>query len=115
MARLLLVATLAALASLAACQTDCYTKQDFTAVYGGTVAVTDEGVQCQSWSSKTPNNHAFLPEHFDVTNGAKSSDYPGNYCRDPSGNGSPSLGFLWCYTATGTGWGTCDIHKCHDQ
>ncbi|XP_046332467.2 plasminogen-like [Haliotis rufescens] len=112
MARLLLLATLAVLSTLAACNTDCYTKQGGTAVYSGTQSETSSGKTCQSWSAKTPNNHGFLSQNFDITNGAANLGYPQNYCRDPSSGSNPPMGTLWCYTADGEGWDTCTAHKC---
>ncbi|XP_046579736.1 apolipoprotein(a)-like [Haliotis rubra] len=114
MARLLLFTTLAVLATLAACDDDCYRKQDGTAIYSGTKSVTASGKQCQAWSSQSPNIHSYSPEDFDVTNGAPNLSFNAirNYCRDPSGGGMPSLGQLWCYTADEAGWETCMVSKC---
>ncbi|XP_067659119.1 plasminogen-like [Haliotis asinina] len=114
MARLLLLTVLAVLATLAACDDDCYTKQDGIAVYSGTKSETASGKPCQAWSSQSPNEHPYDPSDFDVTNGAPNLGFTGagNYCRDPSGGGMPSLGYLWCYTADQPGWETCMVPKC---
>ncbi|XP_046332469.2 putative apolipoprotein(a)-like protein 2 [Haliotis rufescens] len=114
MARLLLLAIVAVLSTLAACNTDCYTKQGRTAVYSGTKSVTASGKTCQSWSSTSPNNHAYFRNYFDITNGAQNLGYAGaaNYCRDPSGGNILPSGYLWCYLAYEQGWEQCAIHKC---
>ncbi|XP_071110423.1 plasminogen-like [Haliotis cracherodii] len=114
MARLLLLTTLAVLFTLAACGTDCYTKQDGTAVYSGTKSETSSGQTCQSWSSTSPNNHGYDGASFDITNGTPGlgSHGAGNYCRDPSGGALQPSGYLWCYTADAPGWGLCSVRKC---
>ncbi|XP_046579738.1 plasminogen-like [Haliotis rubra] len=114
MARLLFLTTLAVLATLAACNTECYTMQGSTAVYSGKKSTTYSGKTCQYWSVTDPNNHAYYRDYFDITNGAPNLGYAGaaNHCRDPSGGSILPSGYLWCYLADSPGSEQCSIPKC---
>uniref|UniRef100_A0A8C9ZSJ6 Plasminogen n=1 Tax=Sander lucioperca TaxID=283035 RepID=A0A8C9ZSJ6_SANLU len=68
-------------------------------VYRGTIAVTESGKTCQSWSSQTPHKHNRSPENYPC----KGLD--SNYCRNPDNERMP-----WCYTTDPeTRWEYCKI------
>ncbi|XP_028996559.1 plasminogen isoform X2 [Betta splendens] len=70
--------------------------------YRGTVAVTESGKTCQSWSSQTPNKHNRTPENYPC----KGLD--SNYCRNPDNERRP-----WCYTTDpNTRWEYCSVPSC---
>ncbi|KAK7907740.1 hypothetical protein WMY93_016352 [Mugilogobius chulae] len=70
--------------------------------YRGTIAVTESGKTCQSWSSQTPHKHSRTPENFPC----KGLD--GNYCRNPDNERQP-----WCYTSDpNTRWEYCRVPSC---
>uniref|UniRef100_A0A3B4B8Z0 Kringle domain-containing protein n=1 Tax=Periophthalmus magnuspinnatus TaxID=409849 RepID=A0A3B4B8Z0_9GOBI len=70
--------------------------------YRGTVAVTESGKTCQSWSSQTPHKHNRTPDNYPC----KGLD--NNYCRNPDNERQP-----WCYTTDPeTRWEYCSVPKC---
>ncbi|KAK5852637.1 hypothetical protein PBY51_006489 [Eleginops maclovinus] len=72
--------------------------------YRGTVAVTESGKTCQSWSTQTPQKHNRSPENYPC----KGLD--SNYCRNPDNERRP-----WCYTTdTETRWEYCTVPSCGD-
>ncbi|XP_031169705.1 plasminogen [Sander lucioperca] len=71
-------------------------------VYRGTIAVTESGKTCQSWSSQTPHKHNRSPENYPC----KGLD--SNYCRNPDNERMP-----WCYTTDPeTRWEYCKVPSC---
>ncbi|XP_040920313.1 plasminogen isoform X2 [Toxotes jaculatrix] len=73
--------------------------------YRGTVAVTESGKTCQSWSSQTPHKHNRTPENYPC----KGLD--NNYCRNPDNERMP-----WCYTTESeTRWEYCKVPRCGDS
>ncbi|XP_062267408.1 plasminogen isoform X2 [Platichthys flesus] len=70
--------------------------------YRGTVAVTESGKTCQSWSAQTPQRHNRTPDNYPC----KGLD--GNYCRNPDNERMP-----WCYTTDAeTRWEYCRVPSC---
>ncbi|XP_060947279.1 plasminogen [Limanda limanda] len=70
--------------------------------YRGTVAVTESGKTCQSWSAQTPQRHNRTPDNYPC----KGLD--GNYCRNPDNERMP-----WCYTTSAeTRWEYCRVPSC---
>ncbi|XP_034556150.1 plasminogen [Notolabrus celidotus] len=70
--------------------------------YRGTIAVTESGKRCQSWSSQTPHKHNRTPDNYPC----KGLD--NNYCRNPDNERKP-----WCYTADATArWEYCTVPTC---
>ncbi|XP_037541126.1 plasminogen [Nematolebias whitei] len=73
--------------------------------YRGTVAVTESGKTCQSWSVQTPHRHNRSPENYPC----KGLD--GNYCRNPDNERKP-----WCYTTDpNTRWQHCNVPRCQNS
>ncbi|XP_072299407.1 plasminogen [Eucyclogobius newberryi] len=70
--------------------------------YRGTIAVTESGKTCQSWSSQTPHKHNRTPDNYPC----KGLD--NNYCRNPDNERQP-----WCYTSDPkTRWEYCRVSSC---
>ncbi|KAF1376903.1 hypothetical protein PFLUV_G00216310 [Perca fluviatilis] len=70
--------------------------------YRGTIAVTESGKTCQSWSSQTPQKHNRSPDNYPC----KGLD--SNYCRNPDNERMP-----WCYTTDPeTRWEYCKVPSC---
>ncbi|XP_020492698.1 plasminogen [Labrus bergylta] len=70
--------------------------------YRGTVAVTESGKTCQSWSTQTPHKHNRTPDNYPC----KGLD--NNYCRNPDNERMP-----WCYTTDSeTRWEYCKVPSC---
>uniref|UniRef100_A0A3Q2ZA38 Kringle domain-containing protein n=1 Tax=Kryptolebias marmoratus TaxID=37003 RepID=A0A3Q2ZA38_KRYMA len=57
----------------------------FCMAYRGTIAVTESGKTCQSWSAQTPHKHNRTPDNY--------PSLENNYCRNPDNERKP-----WCYT-----------------
>ncbi|XP_069028459.1 plasminogen [Embiotoca jacksoni] len=73
--------------------------------YRGTIAVTESGKTCQSWSVQTPHKHNRTPDNYPC----KSLD--NNYCRNPDNERMP-----WCYTTDSeTRWEYCRVPRCGDE
>ncbi|XP_029281690.1 plasminogen [Cottoperca gobio] len=73
--------------------------------YRGTVAVTESGKRCQSWSTQTPHKHNRSPDNYPC----KGLD--NNYCRNPDNERMP-----WCYTTESeTRWEYCKVPTCGDE
>ncbi|KAM6992248.1 plasminogen [Tautogolabrus adspersus] len=72
--------------------------------YRGTIAVTESGKTCQSWSTQTPQKHNRSPDNYPC----KGLD--SNYCRNPDNERKP-----WCYTTDSeTRWEYCKVPNCGD-
>ena len=74
---------------------DCYYNKGSD--YHGTVSHTEDGNECQNWSTQKPHTHTWgsLGNH--------------NFCRNPDGESRP-----WCYQASGSSrWGHCEIRECN--
>uniref|UniRef100_A0A8C2WPB7 Plasminogen n=1 Tax=Cyclopterus lumpus TaxID=8103 RepID=A0A8C2WPB7_CYCLU len=72
--------------------------------YRGTIAVTESGKTCQSWSTQTPQKHNRSPDNYPC----KGLD--SNYCRNPDNERKP-----WCYTTDPeTRWEYCKVASCGD-
>ncbi|KAL7388719.1 hypothetical protein ABVT39_019576 [Epinephelus coioides] len=72
--------------------------------YRGTIAVTESGKTCQSWSAQTPHKHNRTPENYPC------KGLENNYCRNPDNERMP-----WCYTTDdGTRWEYCKVPSCGD-
>ncbi|KAF7651922.1 hypothetical protein LDENG_00103850 [Lucifuga dentata] len=72
--------------------------------YRGTVAVTQSGKTCQSWSAQTPHKHDRTADNYPCSGLEK------NYCRNPDNEKKP-----WCYTTdSGTRWEYCNVPSCGD-
>ncbi|XP_034018016.1 plasminogen isoform X2 [Thalassophryne amazonica] len=70
--------------------------------YRGTVAVTESGKTCQSWSAQTPHKHNRTPDNYPC------KGLNENYCRNPDNERKP-----WCYTTDQeTRWEYCTVPKC---
>ncbi|XP_026197033.1 plasminogen [Anabas testudineus] len=70
--------------------------------YRGTIAVTESGKTCQSWSAQTPHKHNRTPDNYPC----KGLD--NNYCRNPDNERKP-----WCYTTDPeTRWEYCSVPSC---
>ncbi|KAK2855941.1 hypothetical protein Q5P01_004676 [Channa striata] len=70
--------------------------------YRGTIAVTESGKRCQSWSAQTPHKHNRTPENYPC------KDLDNNYCRNPDNERMP-----WCYTTDPeTRWEYCRVPSC---
>jgi len=66
--------------------------------YRGTMSVTANGRDCQSWSI-----YKFTPETV-----RNSSGLEGNFCRNPDGEDR-----VWCYTRNeDVLWDYCDVGEC---
>jgi len=84
---------------------NCYI--DKPTEYKGTVSVTEQGVECQRWSSHTPHQHTHLGN--EAFHGER---YPSNYCRSPNKSGWEG-DRPWCFTTDpNIRWQYCDVHKC---
>uniref|UniRef100_A0A672HQJ7 Kringle domain-containing protein n=1 Tax=Salarias fasciatus TaxID=181472 RepID=A0A672HQJ7_SALFA len=55
--------------------------------YRGTIAVTESGKTCQSWSAQSPHKHNRTPDNYPC------KGLENNYCRNPDNERMP-----WCYT-----------------
>uniref|UniRef100_A0A3P8SZL4 Kringle domain-containing protein n=1 Tax=Amphiprion percula TaxID=161767 RepID=A0A3P8SZL4_AMPPE len=74
------------------------------AAYRGTIAVTESGKACQSWSTQTPHKHNRTPENYPC------KGLENNYCRNPDNERMP-----WCYTTdSDTRWEYCKVPQCGD-
>ncbi|MEQ2159846.1 hypothetical protein GOODEAATRI_027458, partial [Goodea atripinnis] len=83
-------------------ETTCITGEG--QAYRGTIAVTETGKTCQSWSAQTPHGHSRTPENYPC----KGLD--NNYCRNPDNERKP-----WCYTTESeTRWEHCTVPRCED-
>uniref|UniRef100_A0A8C5GTW9 Plasminogen n=1 Tax=Gouania willdenowi TaxID=441366 RepID=A0A8C5GTW9_GOUWI len=72
--------------------------------YRGTLAVTETGKTCQSWSTQTPHKHNRTPHNYPCK-GLET-----NYCRNPDNERKP-----WCYTTDpDTRWEYCSVPQCGD-
>ncbi|XP_073915754.1 hepatocyte growth factor-like protein isoform X3 [Castor canadensis] len=90
---------------------DLFQKKDYVRTcimdngvrYRGTVAMTEDGLPCQGWNYKFPNDHNYIPT---LQNGLEE-----NFCRNPDGY----LGGPWCYTTNRTvRFQSCGIKSCQD-
>ncbi|XP_037100641.1 plasminogen isoform X2 [Syngnathus acus] len=85
-----------------ASETTCATGEG--SAYRGTIAATESGKTCQSWSSQTPHKHNRSPENYPC----KGLD--NNFCRNPDNERKP-----WCYTTDpDTRWEYCRVPTCGD-
>ena len=78
--------------------------------YLGSVDVTTSGIECQQWSSDTPQvpNAAYTDDKFPDG----SRELAENYCRNPD----DGTDYLWCYTTDpGTRWEECDVPMCSSK
>ena len=74
--------------------------------YTGHTSVTENGRQCQAWTSQTPHSNLYTDD----------SDFPdesiadaSNYCRNPANDWSR----LWCYTTDpDVTWEKCIVPLC---
>ncbi|XP_017577202.1 plasminogen [Pygocentrus nattereri] len=83
-------------------QLDCFTGDG--SLYRGTVAVTESGKTCQTWSSQSPQKHSRTPDNYPC----KGLDE--NFCRNPDNERRP-----WCYTTDPqTRWEYCTVPSCGD-
>ncbi|XP_057677975.1 plasminogen [Corythoichthys intestinalis] len=83
-------------------ETTCTTGEG--SAYRGTIAVTESGKTCQSWSEQSPHKHNRSPENY----ACKGLDK--NYCRNPDNERKP-----WCYTTDpDTRWEYCSVPTCGD-
>ncbi|KAM9355928.1 plasminogen [Pholidichthys leucotaenia] len=72
--------------------------------YRGTIAVTEMGKTCQSWSEQTPHKHNRTPQNYPC------KGLEQNYCRNPDNERAP-----WCYTTdSATRWEYCSVPRCGD-
>ena len=73
-------------------------------LYSGTVAVTQQGIDCQRWDSQHPHAHGYTdPARFADDTLADAA----NYCRAPDGRTLP-----WCYTISADQrWDYCNIEE----
>ncbi|XP_049913613.1 plasminogen [Epinephelus moara] len=72
--------------------------------YRGTIAVTESGKTCQSWSAQMPHKHNRTPDNYPC------KGLENNYCRNPDNERMP-----WCYTTDdGTRWEYCKVPSCGD-
>uniref|UniRef100_A0A3B4C1E6 Plasminogen n=1 Tax=Pygocentrus nattereri TaxID=42514 RepID=A0A3B4C1E6_PYGNA len=79
-------------------QLDCFTGDG--SLYRGTVAVTESGKTCQTWSSQSPQKHSRTPDNYPC----KGLDE--NFCRNPDNERRP-----WCYTTDPqTRWEYCTCY-----
>lgn len=84
-------------------EVSCYTGEG--GAYRGTIAVTETGKRCQSWSAQTPHKHNRTPDNYPC----KGLD--NNYCRNPDNERMP-----WCYTTDGaTRWEYCTVPTCENS
>ncbi|XP_023415806.1 hepatocyte growth factor-like protein isoform X2 [Cavia porcellus] len=90
---------------------DLFQKKDYVRTcimdngvrYRGIVAKTVDGLLCQSWNHKFPNDHKYKPT---LRNGLEE-----NFCRNPDGD----LGGPWCYTTDPTvRFQSCGIKSCRE-
>uniref|UniRef100_A0A669CM05 Plasminogen n=1 Tax=Oreochromis niloticus TaxID=8128 RepID=A0A669CM05_ORENI len=80
-------------------EVDCVTNQGLA--YRGTIAVTETGKTCQSWSAQTPQTHNRTPQNYPC------KDLDNNYCRNPDNERRP-----WCYTTDpATRWEYCNVTR----
>uniref|UniRef100_A0A671V2D1 Plasminogen n=1 Tax=Sparus aurata TaxID=8175 RepID=A0A671V2D1_SPAAU len=83
-------------------ETTCATGEGGS--YRGTLAVTESGKSCQSWSAQTPHKHNRTPDNYPC----KGLD--NNHCRNPDNERMP-----WCYTTDpNTRWEYCKVPTCGD-
>uniref|UniRef100_A0A3Q3Q4N6 Kringle domain-containing protein n=1 Tax=Monopterus albus TaxID=43700 RepID=A0A3Q3Q4N6_MONAL len=88
--------------SIPRCKLTCTTGEG--EAYRGTIAVTESGKTCQSWSAQTPHKHNRSPDNYPC----KGLD--SNYCRNPDNERMP-----WCYTTDPeTRWEYCKVPSCGD-
>uniref|UniRef100_A0A3P9CW29 Kringle domain-containing protein n=1 Tax=Maylandia zebra TaxID=106582 RepID=A0A3P9CW29_9CICH len=74
------------------CKVDCVTGEGVA--YRGTIAVTESGKTCQSWSAQVPHKH--------------NQGLDNNYCRNPNNELMP-----WCYTTDPSKrWEYCNVPRC---
>uniref|UniRef100_A0A669BG25 Plasminogen n=1 Tax=Oreochromis niloticus TaxID=8128 RepID=A0A669BG25_ORENI len=84
-------------------EVDCVTNQGLA--YRGTIAVTETGKTCQSWSAQTPQTHNRTPQNYPC------KDLDNNYCRNPDNERRP-----WCYTTDpATRWEYCNVTRCGNE
>nr|KAF6420804.1 macrophage stimulating 1 [Molossus molossus] len=71
--------------------------------YRGTKALTMDGLTCQRWSHRLPNDHKYTPTH---QNGLEE-----NFCRNPDGDSRGP----WCYTTDpNVRFQSCGIKSCRE-
>ncbi|KAM7064043.1 hepatocyte growth factor-like protein isoform 4-T4 [Molossus nigricans] len=71
--------------------------------YRGTKALTMDGLTCQHWSHRLPNDHKYTPTH---QNGLEE-----NFCRNPDGDSRGP----WCYTTDpNVRFQSCGIKSCRE-
>lgn len=69
--------------------------------YRGSISITEDGIECQSWNTMSPHQHEETPSAYPY------HDLTENYCRSPTG------GIPWCYTTDiNVEWGYCRIPSC---
>ena len=77
--------------------------------YLGYTAITNNGIQCQMWTSQSPRSHTYTNNNM-YADGSVSAAH--NYCRNPDN----SYVGLWCYAMTGSAkWVDCDVPRCDGQ
>ncbi|XP_005347942.2 hepatocyte growth factor-like protein isoform X2 [Microtus ochrogaster] len=90
---------------------DLFQKKDYVRTcimdngvsYRGTVARTVDGLPCQAWNRRFPNDHKYRPT---PKNGLEE-----NFCRNPDRDSRGP----WCYTTSGSvRFQTCGIKSCRD-
>jgi len=71
----------------------------------GTVAETEDGIECQPWGRQWPHAHIDLrPEMY------PNASLQHNFCRNPSGKGLKPRQAPWCYTTSAdTVWQYCQV------
>jgi len=75
--------------------------------YLGHTSVTENGKECQAWSSQSPHNHNY--DEDDMFPDASVED-ASNYCRNPEDEWDAGL---WCYTTDpATIWEYCNVPAC---
>ncbi|CAB9515896.1 Apolipoprotein(a) (Fragment) [Seminavis robusta] len=81
----------------------CGTLSIMQTDYAGDISTTENGYECQTWDSQSPNEHGNTPE--DKPNAHLES----NFCRNPDGEAR-----AWCYVADPDGprWEFCSIPSC---
>ncbi|XP_039270051.2 macrophage mannose receptor 1-like [Styela clava] len=77
-------------------------SSDTGADYRGWLSKTKDGIDCQPWSSQTPQAHDKTPQNY------PDSGLVGNYCRNPDGEPRP-----WCFTMDPkVRWDFCSVPIC---
>ncbi|PVD27445.1 hypothetical protein C0Q70_12604 [Pomacea canaliculata] len=86
-----------------------YTHWTWGQVYKGTLATTQTGLQCMSWSSDSPHDKTSIYKNDDsyIVDGGKAA--ASNYCR----TFNDDFPGVWCYTTNpSTRWEPCSVPAC---